>query len=334
MVTIYDIAERAGCSAMTVSRVINNTGRISEKTRQRVKAIMAEMNYVPNIAARSLVLQETKLLSLVIPDITNPFYTTLARGAEDAARKFGYQLLFSNSDENLEKENATLDAVISARADGVLIAPVGDGSAPCLEQLKQHNIPVVLLDREVPGFEADTVLGDSKEGAKALTAMLLAQGHRRIAFINGSLSTSTARQRLLGYREGLSSAGIACDDAIVFEAGFADTGLAEIIGKLMDLEQRPTAVFAANNKIALAAIRSLHAAGLSIPRDMSVVCFDDLEADYVVDPFLTVAAQPAYEFGAVGVGLLVERIKDRSRQPRTVTLSSALMKRRSTAPLR
>lgn len=331
MVTIYDIAKRAGCSAMTVSRVINNTGRISDKTRARIKAIMEEMNYVPNIAARSLVLQETKLLSLVIPDITNPFYTTLARGAEDAARKLGYQLLFSNSDESLEKEKTTLEAVLSTRADGVLFAAVGDGSAPHLELLHQHHIPVVLLDREVSGIEADTVLGDSRQGAKDLTLLLHSQGHNRIAFINGSMQVSTARQRLFGYRDGLEQAGTGYDEALVYEAGYREIGLGPIIRELLSVTDPPTAIFTANNKLALAAIRALRAEGLIIPDDMSVVCFDDLEADYVIDPFMTVAAQPAYEFGSIGVGMLVERIQDRNKEPRTVMLPSVLKHRRSTA---
>jgi len=203
MVTIYDIAAKAGVSAMTVSRVINNTGKISDKTRLKVQRVMEELHYVPNQMARSLVLQQSNLLFLLITDITNPFYTTLARGAEDAAKLQGYRLLFGNSDGSVEKEKDYLDTILTTRADGVLVAPAGDPSLPHLETLRKHRIPFVLLDREVPGIDSDVVLGDSKEGARKLVNHLVAMGHRRIAFINGSYEVSSARVRLEGYREAL-----------------------------------------------------------------------------------------------------------------------------------
>lgn len=329
MVTIYDIAKKANCSAMTVSRVINDTGRISDKTRQRVKAIMEEMNYVPNAMARSLVLQETKLLSLLITDITNPFYTTLARGAEDAAKRLGYRVMFSNSDENLLKEKEYIDTVLSARVDGVIIAPTGDQSLPHLEKLRSHKIPFVLVDREVPGIESDCVLGDSKEGSRKLVEHLLQLGHTRIALLNGSSDVSTARIREQGYRETLKLHGIQPEEQYICELGYARSDADQAITSLLQLEQRPTAIFAANNFIALAAIRALRAKGLEVPRDMSIVCFDDMENDYVVDPFLTVAAQPAYEFGAMSVQLLIERIQGTSYGWRSIVLPSKLILRHS-----
>ena len=333
MVTIYDIAKKANCSAMTVSRVINDTGRISDKTRQRVKAIMEEMNYVPNAMARSLVLHETKLLSLLITDITNPFYTTLARGAEDAAKRLGYRVMFSNSDENLLKEKEYIDTVLSARVDGVIIAPTGDHSLPHLEKLRSHKIPFVLVDREVPGIESDCVLGDSKEGSRKLVEHLLQLGHTRIALLNGSSEVSTARIREQGYRETLKLHGIEPEEQYICELGYARSDADQAITSLLQLEQRPTAIFAANNFIALAAIRALRAKGLEVPRDMSIVCFDDMEMDYVVDPFLTVAAQPAYEFGAMSVQLLIERIQGTSYDWRSIVLPSKLILRHScTAP--
>ncbi|MFC4778847.1 LacI family DNA-binding transcriptional regulator [Paenibacillus sp. GCM10023252] len=334
MVTIYDIAKAAGCSAMTVSRVINHTGRISDKTRKRVQTIMQEMQYVPNSTARSLVLQQTKLLSLLITDITNPFYTTMARGAEDAARRLGYQLLFSNSDEDADKEKDNIHAVRGARVDGVIIAPVGDQSAGQLQQLQQHRIPFVLIDRDVPGIETDTVLGDSKEGARKLTEHLLELGHRRIAFLNGSLNTSTARQRLEGYKEALILAGIAYDEELVSEIGFKESNASEAMDKIAQLgTDRPTGIFAANNTIALAAVRSLRDRGFSIPGDFSVVCFDDMASDYVIDPFLTVAAQPSYDFGAIAVELLVARIAGEREDTRRIILPSKLIVRGSSVSI-
>jgi LacI family transcriptional regulator len=332
MVTIYDIAAQAGVSAMTVSRVINNTGKISEKTRTKVKRVMEEMNYVPNQTARSLVLQQTKLLFLLITDITNPFYTTLARGAEDAAKKHGYRLLFGNSDESPEKEADYVTTILTTRVDGVLLAPAGDPSLPHLESLRKHNVPFVLLDREVPGMDCDIVLGDSKEGAKKLVEHLAERGHRQIAMVNGSPSISSARLRLQGYKEGLKLNELPFREAFVFETSFGQArDLSDMKAWLERLNPMPTAILTGNNVLAVEVMRLLHATGLRVPEDISIVCFDDLGPYADVDPFLTVAAQQAYQFGYMGMGMLIERIGEReaSLPWKKVVLPAELLVRRS-----
>lgn len=332
MVTIYDIAAKAGVSAMTVSRVINNTGKISEKTRAKVKRVMEEMNYVPNQTARSLVLQQTKLLFLLITDITNPFYTTLARGAEDAAKKHGYRLLFGNSDESLEKEADYVTTILTTRVDGVLLAPAGDPSLPHLESLRNHNVPFVLLDREVPGMDCDIVLGDSKEGAKRLVEHLAEKGHRHIAMVNGSPSISSARLRLQGYKEGLKLNELPFREEFVFETSFGQVGdLSDMTAWLERLDPVPTAILTGNNVLAVEVMRLLHAKGLRVPKDISIVCFDDLGPYADVDPFLTVAAQQAYQFGYMGMGMLIDRIgeRDGSSPWKKVVLPAELLVRRS-----
>lgn len=331
MVTIYDIAKKANVSAMTVSKVINNTGKISDKTRARVKQIMEEMNYVPNSMARGLVLQETKILSLLIPDITNPFFTTVARGAEDAAMRLGYKLLFGNSDESLAKEKEYVDMVLSTRVDGVLFSAASDESGPHLQTLRRHGIPFVLLDREVPGVESDTVSGDNKEGARKLVEHLIALGHRRIALVNGSLAVSTARERLAGYKDALKLHDIPLDDNLVLEMNYKYFGDGEALDKLLRLDSPPTAVFAGNNFIALGLIRKLKERGIRVPENMSVVCFDELDVS-VLDPFFTVVSQPAYQFGEMGVRLLVERIKGTTTPEwKKIMLPSELIVRGSSA---
>ncbi|GGG77232.1 LacI family DNA-binding transcriptional regulator [Paenibacillus radicis (ex Gao et al. 2016)] len=312
MVTIYDIAAKANVSAMTVSRVINNTGRISEKTKAKVKKVMEEMNYVPNQMARSLVLQQTRILFLLITDITNPFYTTLSRGAEDAATKNGYRLLFGNSDENLEKEAGYMNTILTTRVDGVLIAPTGDPSLPHLEQLRLHNIPFVLLDREVPGIECDIVLGDSKEGARQLVDQLASQGHQHIALVNGSSSVSSARMRRLGYEEALKLNGLPLHEERVFETSFGPrSDLTELDAWISSLDPMPSAIVAGNNVLAVEVIGLLRKRGLRIPDDISIVCFDDFGPYSEIDPFITVVAQQAYQFGYMGMQMLIDRIQNR-----------------------
>ncbi|MFC3768169.1 LacI family DNA-binding transcriptional regulator [Paenibacillus sp. GCM10012303] len=332
MVTIYDIAKQANVSAMTVSKVINNTGKISEKTRSRIKKIMEEMNYVPNSMARSLVLQETKMLSLLIPDITNPFFTTLARGAEDAAMRLGYKLLFGNSDESLTKEKEYVDMILSTRVDGVLFSAASDLSGPHLQTLRLHRIPFVLLDRAVPGHECDTVTGDSREGARKLVEHLISLGHRRIALVNGSLAVSTARDRLAGYNDALKLNDIAVDDTLLLESNYKHFEDGPLLRSMLELPDPPTAVFAGNNFLAVGLIRKLLELGVRVPEQMSVVCFDDLGAS-VIDPFFTVASQPAYQFGAMGIQLLVDRIKGATTPEwKKIVLPSELIVRSSSAP--
>jgi LacI family transcriptional regulator len=326
LVTIYDVAKEANVSAMTVSRVINNKGRISEATRIRVRKIMDELGYVPNTVARSLVLQETKILSLLITDITNPFYTTIARGAEDAAMRFGYKLLFGNSDENINKEKDYLDMILSTRVDGVLFAPAGDQSLEHLRLLEKRKIPFVLLDREVPGVESDIVLGDSKEGARQLVEHLLELGHSRIALINGSSDTSTARSRLQGYRAALTERNIVFDPQLVLEVTFRGLENKSVLSPLFALDEPPTAIFAANNFLAISIMRSLKSLNLRVPEDISLVCYDDLGIASELTPFLTVAVQPAYQFGYEGIGLLIERIQGTApSEPRTLLFPSEMV---------
>jgi LacI family transcriptional regulator len=312
MVTIYDIAKKANVSAMTVSRVINNSGRISDKTRIKVKKIMEELNYVPNSTARSLVKQETKMLSLLITDITNPFYTTLARGAEDAAMLLGYKLLFGNSDESLKKEKEYVDIIMSTRVDGVLFAPAGDSSIDHLTALQRHRIPFVLLDREVPGIESDVVIGESKEGARQLVEHLISLGHRRIGLVNGSTTISTARQRYAGYWEALKLNDIPFDENLVMELGYKHLQDTSLLDPLLNLDNPPTAIFAANNFLATGIVSALRSRNIRVPDDMSIACFDDLGIASQLNPFLTVAAQPAYQFGYLGIQLLIERIQNRA----------------------
>jgi len=332
MATIYDIAKLANVSAMTVSRVINNSGRISPRTREKVKRIMEELNYVPNSTARSLVKQETKMLSLLITDITNPFFTTLARGAEDAAMELGYKLLFGNSDEKLSKEREYVDIVLSTRVDGLLLAPASDASAEHLAMLNVHRIPFVLVDRDVPGMEADVVLGENRSGADRLTDYLISLGHRRIALVNGFGTVSTARERYAGYRDALDRHHLPYDESLVVEYGYNRFYDPDKLEQVLRLPDPPTAIFAANNVLAVSMIAFLRDKGIGVPEQMSVVCFEDVGLASKLDPFLTVAMQPAYDFGYKGVRLLAERIRLKDELGRQVVrLPSEMIVRKSAA---
>lgn len=327
MTTINDVAQRAGVSPVTVSRVLNDAPNVHAATRERVAEAIAELGYVPNVAARSLRSRRTRSIALIVPDITNTFWTTVARGVEDAARGQGYTVLLGNSDENPDKQASYLETVAAQRADGVLIAPC-DSAAARLALLRERGIPTVVLDRRVAGWDVDTVRGDSVSGAYALTAHLLRLGHRRIALITGTADTSVSQDRLLGYRAALAEAGVAFDAALVRSGNFKqDTAHAET-ARLLDEGREVSAFFAANNAIALGVIAALRDRRLRIPQDVALVAFDDIAGAAQVFPFLTVAAQPAYEMGATAARLLLGRLLG-AAPPQQVVLPCTLIVRYS-----
>ena len=313
-VTIQDVAARAGVSAMTVSRVLNQPARVAPATRQRVEQAIRELGFVPNALARQLLRGRTHTLALLVSDIGNPFFTQIARGVEDVAQRNGYTVIFGNSDESVEKERQYLHALLGRRIDGLLIAPAGNGSRPMLDLLVQRGTPFVLLDREIDGVPADVVIGDNIGGARKLTEHLIGLGHRRIALVNGDPEVPIARDRRRGYLDTLRDHGIELRPELIVDGVYRrDSGMhaARQLLALPDA-QRPTAIFAANNFLAVGVIEALRAAQVIIPRDVAVVCFDDIEIAAALDPFLTVMAQPARTFGTIGAQFLLERLEPSS----------------------
>jgi LacI family transcriptional regulator len=331
--TIHDVARRAGVSATTVSRVISNNGYASASVRARVEQAAEELGYVPNGLARGLKTRRSGLVSLLIPEIVNSFYTTIVRGVEDVANQHGRQVIIGNTDENVEKEKAYVDVVIGSRSEGVIVAPAGRSSRN-LKRLLDHQVPTVLIDRPVAGFPADVVQGDNVGGAIELTNHLLALGHRRIAFVNGDLDTSTARQRETGFRKALEAAECEIDDQLMSSGTwFIDDAEARVL-HMLNSNVSFTAIFAANNFMAIGALRALRRSGRKVPDDVAVVCFDEIEVAAEIDPFLTVMAQPAYRMGKLAMQLLLDRMEGKAQSPpQDVILPPRLLVRRSCGAL-
>ncbi len=307
MPTIQDVARRAGVAPITASRVINNSGYFSEDIRQRVEAAVAELGYVPNSLARSLRSKRTHTLALVLSDITNPFFTTLARGVEDTASRAGYTVIFCNTDESAAKEQMYLNLLIQKQVDGILLVP--SSSAPeSIQFIQKHNTPVVVLDRRVAGIDVDTVRADSEAGAYRLVRLLIELRHRCIAILNGPPELSTAVDRFAGYRRALAEAGIELDGSLVFQGAFRQESGYRMAQQSLALQPRPTALFASNNFIGIGAMHALRDAGLRVPEDLALVGFDDLPQAMVIFPFLTVASQPAYDMGQRATELLLARL--------------------------
>lgn len=338
MSTISDVAKRAGVSAMTVSRVLNGTGHASAQTRARVEAAVEELGYVPNALARQLRSKRTKTIALVVSDISNPYFTTIARGVEDFFVSHGYSVMYCNTDEDAAEEEQYLLMLIQRQVDGVLLVPARS-SGDSFRLLASHRTPVVVIDRRVTTRTVDSVRCDSEAGAHSLVEHLVQLGHRRIAVLTGSPSISTSMDRVTGARRALEEAGLELPDSMVHYGSFnygksnqAD-GHRMAIDMLNGPEPLPTAVFCANNFIAFGAIRALREAGYRVPDDMSVVAFDDLPEEWVSEPFLTVARQPAYEIGHRAASLLMDHIKgDQAPSGASVILPFELVIRRSSAP--
>jgi LacI family transcriptional regulator len=313
MATIHDVAKRAGVSPITVSRVINHSGYASQETRQRVEAAVAELGYVPNRLARSLRSKRTHTLALVITDITNPFFTTVARGVEDTASDAGYTVIFCNTDESETEEQKYLQVVLQQQVDGVLLVPARS-TGESVEMIQKQNTPVVVLDRRMAASaQVDVVRCESVEGAYQLVRLLIDLGHRHIAVISGPRLVSTAEDRVIGYRRAMTDAGLSQTD-IVYYGAFTQASGYEMAQQLLALQPRPTAVFAANNLIAIGAFKAVQDAGLRVPEDIAMVAFDDLPANLLVFPFLTVAVQPAYEMGRRATQLLLSRLNNPASQ--------------------
>jgi LacI family transcriptional regulator, galactose operon repressor len=319
-VTIRDVARLSGVSPMTVSRVINESERVSPDTRRRVEQAIAELGYVPSRLARGLSRQRTGTLAVIVPDVANPFFTLVVRGAEDSARRAGYRVIFCDTRSDLTVEREVIEEMIAHRVEGIVIAPVSDRSKGHLRRLAGFGVPFVMIDRTVPGVDSDVIVGENTAGARQLVEHLIGLGHRRVGFIVESGEVSTARDRRQGYEAALAAAGIPLDPALIAFATVDPSGGLQGMGQLLELEERPTAVFTVNNMVAVGAIEAVRAAGLEVPDDVALVCFDDIEYASRLHPFLTVMEQPAETFGTLGTQLLLERIEGRGPARRRVVV--------------
>jgi LacI family transcriptional regulator len=329
MVTIRDVAKLAGVSPITVSRVINNSQGVNRLTRERVQRAVEGLHYVPNTLAKSLRSKKTHTMALVVSDITNPFWTTIARGVEDTAAKNGFHVILCNTDENPEKEANYINILLQRRVDGIIIAPTTNDKRR-LSALTRQKVPCVLIDRQVNGFKADVVRSNNLEGARQLTRHLLTLGHRRIAMLSGPTWVSTAEERVRGYCQALQEQGVPDEEHLITRSDYKQEGGYLSVKELLTTVPRPTAIIAANNFMAIGALQALRDAGLRVPEDIALVCFDDIPQASLIYPFLTVSNQCAYEMGTTSAQLLMERLKDKkNRRRREIELETTLIIRKS-----
>jgi len=291
-----------------------------------------ENNYIPNTMARSLVTRKTKTIGLIIPDIANPFFPELARGAEDKANQAGYSIIYCNTDDDVVKEEKYINMLTEKMVDGIIFTHSAKRTGG-LSPVDRGNIPVILIDRD---FESSNIKGrvlvNNLDAAYKAVAHLVEKGHKKIVFITGALTSTTSKDRFFGYKKALEENGIEYNDNYVRAGRYKSEWGIIAANQILDEGLPFDAVFCGNDLIAISVIKVLKSRGYSIPEDVAIVGFDDIYMASVVEPALTTIKQPNYEMGYIAVELLVEAL-DKSEEEfdqKTIILETELILRSST----
>lgn len=323
-VTMRDVAQQAGVSVATVSRVLNESGPVGERTRQRILDTAGALRYVPNGTARSLTTSTTETVGVLLPNLYGEFYSEVIRGVEGAVRARRYHTLLSSVHDGPDELVAALRTLVG-RVDGLVVMSP-DIEADVLEANLPAGLPVVLLGSTAPGHAAVTI--DNEDGAAVMVAHLAAQGHQRIAHIAGGAGNTDAQARLAGYRRAVAERGLDGDPALVVDGDFTESSGHAAGHALLELADRPTAVFAANDSMAIGALRAFREAGLDVPGDIALGGFDDIPVAEYVTPALTSVHVPIHEMGARAVESVLDAVTSAADAP-PVLLSTSLVVRES-----
>lgn len=319
------VAQRAGVSSATVSRVLANKPYVRPEVRERVWQAVRELGYRPNRVARSLRAQRSKIIGLIISDIQNPFFTSVVRAIEDAAYEKGYSILLCNTDEDPQKERFYLELMVDENVSGIIVCPTRES----VSHIQDYPIPLVTLDRRVVNVDTDAILLDNVESAAKLVSHLIANGHRRIGAVIGTPDFTTGRERCEGYLAALRAHDIPFEPALLIQVSPKTDAGYSAAEHLLDLPLPPTAIFAGNNLLTLGALKAVRARGLHIPRDVALAGFDEMPWSALVEPGITVIEQPTYELGRTAAEVLLRRLENPARPTREVVLKGRLIVRES-----
>ena len=327
--TIKDIAAKCSVSLMTVSRVLNNKGGISQKTADRVWAAARALHYTPNLIAKSLRVKETRTFGVVISDSSHLLFAKMLKGIGDASTAAGYSIIFANTNQSREMEREAIDVLLNKRIDGLLLAAPLDTSEDSIRAIAASGVPFTLLMRS-SGDAVDSVINDNYRGGFELVDYLASTGSTEIFMLNLPRQSQSGRERARGFRQALTKHGIKYDPKrILYSQPHIDDGR-KAMEQLLDRGLASGAVFCGCDLIAIGAIQAITARGMRVPEDIRVCGYDDIEMmDYLKVP-LTTMRQPAYEIGRTGVKLLLNRIKHPPKKPECVVLPSELIVREST----
>jgi len=324
--TIYTVAERARVSIATVSRVLNNSANVSEETKARVLRAIEELGYQPSASARGLALNKTEIIALIFPDISGPFYSEVIRGVESEASQHDYNVLIYGTYGKTGRDKFL--RLLPTKVDG-LILMTRSVEDEYIFYLHRRRIPFVLLDREIGEIKVDCILSNNVEGAYKAVEHLLQHGHEQVAFISGPADSPDSNARFEGYRQALQDHGLPLLSQLVERGNFLQPGGFQAMSRLLDRPDPPSAVFVANDEMAIGAIEAVRGRGLSAPDDVAIIGFDDIQMAPYIHPPLTTVRQPIREFGVLAVQMLLRRINDPESAAETVVLPTQLIIRRS-----
>jgi LacI family transcriptional regulator len=328
--TIADVARAAGVSVSTVSHVVNRTRRVSPETAQAVQAVIDAVGYRPNSLARSLKTASTQSVGIAVSTVANAYFIDVISAIEAECARLGMMVFLSDTQDDPERELTVVTAFHQRRVDGVILAPSGEESRHGLSYLRHARIPSVLVDR-TPDPSFDQVGVNNREAMRDLVDHVLGFGHRRIGYVGGAAGFETTRERTFGYRDSLACAGLAVDERCIAIGNVSTESATAAVARMLALPDPPTAIVAGNNASTIGAMRALHARGLRVPRDMSLVGFDDFEWADCFEPRLTLVAQPCQNIGRLAAERLIARIADPEGPPETIRLEAKLMVRESCA---
>src|SRR5579863_5533363 len=305
--SIYDVAKLSRVSVFTVSAVVNHKSHVGEKLRKRVETAIRKLNYRPNLVARSLANQRTHTIGMIVPDIGNPFFPIVVRGAEDAAQKHGYNLLLCNSDDWQDKEEKAIELLLSKRVDGILLTKAaGDFRPPLRQMIKEVDIPFVLVMRTYPKLTKDAVITDDYHGAYEAVSHLARAGRKRIALVSGPLKVSNAKERWQGFHDALKAEGLPYEKDLVIEGDYRlESGFRA--GHSL-LSRRPDGIYVANHLMTIGLLQAAEEMGMRCPEDYGLVSFDDYPWLGIFRPRLTTVELPKHQLGSEAAELLIKRI--------------------------
>ncbi|WP_186753745.1 LacI family DNA-binding transcriptional regulator [Echinicola salinicaeni] len=330
-VTIRDIAIKLKISVSTVSRALRNSPEIKLETRQKVMAMAEELNYTPNVVAQSLRVNRTKTLGIVVPQLASHFFASNISGIQDTAYRRGYNVMICQSNENFEQEKSDIRTLISTRVDGLLISLSRETeSYEHLQNLIEREIPFVLFDRITEGFPVSTVTVDDTLGAYKVTKHLLEQGCKRIAFISGPEGMYICKKRIAGYEQALNESGVNIDGNLIVYSDLTEESNKRLTNQLLGLEEKPDAIFAINDPVAIDVMKFLKSKGMKIPEDIALVGFTNMPVSDALEPSLSTVDQPAYEMGRLAANNLLDQLLDpESFEPQNLVLDTELVIRNS-----
>jgi LacI family transcriptional regulator len=328
MATIKEVAALAGVSSATVSHVINGTRFVSDAVRDQVMNAMKELDYRPNDLARSLRSGVTHTLGLIIPDSSNPFFAELGHCIENAAFKAGYSVILCNTESDMRKELLYVDVLTKKLVDGMIFVAAGE-NADIFKSLVELDIPVVVMDRNYEGLDLELVSSDNHQGGVLATNHLISLGHKRIGCVSGPSKINPSSKRLDGYVEALKSHGIPVDARYIVQGDFHPESGFEAGKKILSLSERPTAIFACNDLMAMGVNKAAASMGLRVPDDLALVGYDDIELASYTNPPLSTIQQPKVEMGLTALQIILDRISNRESGRQKIQLPVSLVVRSS-----